>query len=141
MAKRFIEGNYSPEQIRSMLANHCESSEETKYYRDLSEQDLIEKHQDLSKNLIELNQLEEELKDIKDDFKERMKPKKVLQKELLEAIGVKKELINGTLFHIANHADGMMETFTETGELYSSRRLKPEERQMRAVFPDKAVGE
>lgn len=35
MSKKFIEGEYTPEQIKSMLANHCESSEETKYYRDL----------------------------------------------------------------------------------------------------------
>jgi len=141
MAKQFIDGDYTPEQIKSMLANHCESSEETKYYRDLTEQDLVEKHQELSKNLIKLNELEEELKDIKDDYKDRMKPMKVTQKDLLEAIGVKKELITGTLYHIANQVDGMMETYTETGELHSSRRLRPDEKQTRLFVQDRVVGE
>jgi heat shock protein HspQ len=140
MSKKFIEGEYTPEQIKSMLANHCESSEETKYYRDLSEQDLVEKHQELSKNLIKLNELDEELKDIKDDYKTRMKPMVTLQKDLLEAIGIKKELVDGTLYHIANQVDGMMETYTSEGELHSSRRLRPDERQAR-LFIDKAVGE
>lgn len=137
MAKKFIEGEYSPEQIKSMLVQHCESSEETKYYVDLSQQDLVERHQELSKNLIKFNELDEELKEIKDDFKTRMKPLQVYQKELLEAISVKKELVTGTLFSIANQVEGMMEVYTEAGELYSSRRLRPDERQLRATFPIK----
>lgn len=142
MAKKFIEGEYTPEQIKSMLANSCDSSEETKYWVDLTEQDLIEKHQELSRNLIQLNEIEEEAKAIADNYKQQMKPMKVLQKDLLGAIGVKKELVTGTLYHLANQDDGMMETYTQTGELYASRRLKPEERQMRAAFPlNKAVGE
>lgn len=142
MAKKFIEGDYSPEEIKRMLNDNCESSENTQYYIDLTEQDLIERHQELSKNLIKLNELDQELKVIKDEYKDRMKPMVVKQKDLLEAISVKKEKVEGTLFHIARHEDGVMETYTHTGEFYSSRRLKPEERQMRAAFPiNKAVGE
>lgn len=141
MAKKFIDGDYTPEQIKSMLAQHCESSEETKYYVDLSEQDLVEKHQELSKNLIKLYELDDELKAIKETFKVDMKPLMVKQKELLEAISVKKELVTGTLYDIANQTDGMMETYTSAGELYGSRRLRPDERQLRAFPMQKAVGE
>lgn len=136
MAKKFIDGDYSPEQIKSMLAQHCEHSEETKYYVDLSEQDLVEKHQELSKNLINLYEHEDELNKIKAEYKIIMKPMIVKQKELLEAIAVKKELIEGTLYHIPNQVEGMMETFTAAGELYSSRRLRPDERQAR-LFIDR----
>lgn len=140
MAKKFIDGDYTPEQIKSMLAQHCEHSEETKYYVDLSEQDLVERHQELSKNLIKYNELDEELKEIKDDFKTKMKPLQIYQKELLEAISVKKELVTGTLYDIANQTDGMMDTYTEAGELYGSRRLRPDERQLRAFPMQKAAG-
>lgn len=140
MAKKFIDGDFTPEQIKSMLAQHCEHSEETKYYVDLSEQDLVERHQELSKNLIKYNELDEELKVIKDDFKTKMKPLQIYQKELLEAISVKKELVTGTLYDIANQTDGMMDTYTEAGELYGSRRLRPDERQLRAFPMQKAAG-
>lgn len=142
MAKKFIDGDYTPEQIKAMLTDHCTSKEDTTYYVDLSEQDLVERHQDLSENLIRLNEKEEELKTIKDDFKEVMQPMKIKQKELLTAIHIKKEIVEGTLFSVANQDDGVMERYTETGEFYDSRRLKPEERQMRAaLFINKAVGE
>jgi hypothetical protein len=141
MPKKFIEGNYTLQQMESMLRTNCESKVETKYYRDLTEQDLVEKHQELSKNLIEMNQIEDEFKVVKDEFKDRLKPMAQKQKELLDAIKVKKELHEGTLYTMANHEDGVMETYTETGEFYESRRMKPEERQARLFVQDKAVNE
>lgn len=140
MSKQFMNGDFTPEQIKSMLIQHCESQEEANYYRDLSPEDLAERKHDLSENLIKLNELQGQLDEIKADFKARMKPLQSLQDELLEAIHIKKELITGNLYHIANHADGIMETFTEDGQFYSGRRLKPEERQMRTIFPN-AVNE
>jgi hypothetical protein len=142
MAKKFIEGDYTPQQIEAMLTDHCDSKVEGSYYVDLTEEDLVEKHKELSQNLISLNEQEEELKKIKDEFKEVMQPMKLLQKELLTAIHVKKVLIKGTLYNIADQEAGVMETYMASGEFYESRRLKPEERQMRtALYINKAVGE
>lgn len=141
MAKKFIEGNYTPQQIETMLTDHCTAKENTTYYVDLTEQDLVEKHQELSENLIRLNEKEEELKKIKDSYKVEMQPMKILQKVLLTAIHVKKEVVEGTLYHIADQEEGVMETFTAAGEFYSSRRLRPDEKQMRIPPMSKAVGE
>lgn len=143
MAKKFIEGDYTPQQIEDMLKNHCTTKEDgATYYVDLTEQDLIERHQALSENLIRLNEKEEDLKKIKDEFKEVMQPMKIYQKELLTAIHVKKEIVVGALYSVANQEDGVMERYTASGEFYDSRRLRPEERQMRAaLYINKAVGE
>lgn len=54
---------------------------------------------------------------------------KQTNKRLLTEIKTKQTDVDGTLFHMANHDDGMMEIYDQDGDLVSSRRLRPEEKQ------------
>ena len=49
-------------------------------------------------------------------------------------ISSRQESATGTLFLIANPDTSMMETYTETGELIETRRLRPDERDQN-IFP------
>lgn len=134
MKKKFIEGDYSPDQIKGMLTEHCSSMEEANYFIDLSEEDLAERKHDLSENVVKLTDLKAELKEVTAEFKDKMKPLEVTQTDLLKQIRTRKQEINGKLYHIANHDNGMLETYTEDGNLYSSRRMRPDEKQGRVNF-------
>lgn len=122
------------EQRVQLLRDHADQIEVTKYLKDLTQEELDVKREQLSDNLVKLSEWEDELTDIKDGYKVKMKPKKDENRELLQQIKTRKEEVEGTVFHLANHEDGMMETYDENGELIGSRRLRPEEKQPK-LFP------
>jgi hypothetical protein len=112
-----------------MLQENAHKVEQTTYQKALSAEELAARREDLADNCIKLNQFEDELKEVKDDFKLKMDPLKTTNKTLLTEIKTKQTTIDGTLFHLANHEDGMMETYDNEGYLIGSRRLRPEEKQ------------
>lgn len=103
--------------------------EQTTYQKTLSAEELSARREDLADDCIKLNQLEDELKEIKDDFSSKMNPLKSANKIRLNEIKTKQSTTDGTLFHIANHEESMMETYDNEGFMISSRRLRPEEKQ------------
>lgn len=140
MAKTFMP-ELDPDQRRRLLQDNNDGFEETTYYKDLSQDDLDIKRESLSTNLIQLSTWEDELQVVKDQYKSLMKPVKNSNTELLDQIKTKKEKVVGTIYHIADHENGVMETFDESGEFISSRRLRPDERQLKAFPLRKASGE
>jgi hypothetical protein len=112
-----------------ILQENASKVEQTTYQKTLSPDELAARREDLADNCIKLNQFEDELKEVKDDFKIKMDPLKNTNKVLLTEIKTKQTTIDGTLFHLANHEDGMMETYDNEGYLISTRRLRPEEKQ------------
>jgi hypothetical protein len=129
----------TPKERLMILQENASKVEQTTYQKSLSAEDLAGRREDLADNCIKLNSFEDELKEVKDDFKLKMDPLKNHNKTLLTEIKTKQTTVDGTLFHLANLEDGMMETYTEEGELISSRRLRPEEKQT-SIFNLKKVG-
>lgn len=112
-----------------ILQENAAKVEQTAYQKNLSADELAARREDLADNCIKLNALDDELKEIKDDFKLKIDPLKTKNKTLLTEIKTKQTTIDGTLFHMANHEDGMMETYDQEGMLIGTRRLRPEEKQ------------
>ncbi len=112
-----------------MMQENAAKIELTTYQKPLSADELAARREDLADNCIKLNQFEDELKAVKDGFKLTMDPLKTINKTLLTEIKTKQSTFDGTLFHMASHEDGMMETYDNDGYLISSRRLRPEEKQ------------
>lgn len=128
------------EKVR-LLRDNCDEREETTYVKPLSQEELDVKHEQLADNCIEVNTLEETLKGIKAEFKGKIEPIKAERSILLRQIKTRQEEATGQLFHFNNHDDGMRYTYDENGELVSSRRLRPEEKQKRIPFIAKAANE
>lgn len=124
-----------------IMQENAAKIEQTTYQKSLSAEELAARREDLADNCIKLNKFEDELKEVKDDFKIKMDPLKSANKTLLTEIKTKQTEVDGTLFHMANHDDGMMETYDNEGYLISSRRLRPEERQGTIFSLSKAVNQ
>lgn len=137
--KKFMP-DVSPQERVRLLRENCDSQETTTYLRDLSQEELDNKRETLVDNLIKASNLEDELNEIKDGYKTKMKPLKDANKILQQEVKTRKEQVSGNLYHMANHEDGMMETYDENGDLVSTRRLRPEEKQAR-LFVAKAVSQ
>lgn len=112
-----------------ILQENAAKIEKTTYQKTLTPDELAARREDLADNCIKLNEKEDDLNEIKSDFKAVMDPLKKTNKILLTEIKTKQSTIDGTLFHMANYDDGMMETYDNEGMLISSRRLRPDEKQ------------
>lgn len=120
-----------PSKRLQLLIDNCDDHEKTSYLKDLTDEELDIKRETLTGNCISVFKLEEELKDIKAGYKDRIDPLKDETRELCKQVETRKEQVNGRLFHFADHEASIMNTYDELGEFVSSRRLKPEEKQAR----------
>lgn len=129
----------TPKERLQIMQENAAKVEATKYQKSLSADELAARREDLADNCIKLNQKEDELNEIKTSFKKEMDPLKFSNKLLLTEIKTKQSTCEGNLYHMANHEDAMMETYDQEGEMISSRRLRPEEKQGTIFSIKKAV--
>lgn len=118
-----------PKERLMLLQDNAAKVEQTSYQKPLTPDELGILREDLADDCIKLNQMEEELSEIKGDYKTKMDPLKNANKERLTAIKTKQVTVNGTIFHIAEHERGFMVTYDGKGEYLGERKLRPEEKQ------------
>lgn len=132
----------TPQERIQFLRNNADRIEEDAHYdRDLTEEELVDKREQFVSNSITVDTLNDELAAIKKGYKGKLEKVKVINKGLQFEIKTKRTSEKGTLFHMANHERGYMETYNEAGEMVYERRLRPEERQARLYIPGRAANE
>jgi len=99
------------------------------------------KREQLTENAIKLSEFEDEKKEAMQEFKLKMDPLSKENKSLLTEIKTRQAKVEGTLYHMANHEDAMMETYDENGEMVASRRLRPDEKRQNLFALNKASNE
>lgn len=119
-----------PENRLQVLVDNCDDRREETYLKDLGQEELDVKRESITTNYIRLNDLDEELKDIQGEFKAKMNPLKIENKNLLEQIKTRKEKVTGMLFDF--YEDGLVITYDRTGEFVGSRRQNPGEKAKQA---------
>lgn len=124
----------TPESRLNILRNHADKVEETTYDRELTQDEVDAKCQLFVNNSIQVSTLEDEINEQKAKFKLKIDPLKLVNNTLQYEIKTKKRKVKGTLFHMANHESGFMETYDQAGELIATRRLQPEEKLPARLF-------
>jgi hypothetical protein len=132
MSKIFEPGLSPEERLRVLRDNH--DSELTKYFKQLSQHEMDQRREVLAENSIQHFELSEQLKEVKGEFKEKMEPLIRDNHKLMQEIKTGQALVEGEIFFVPDHDNSMMETYNSDGEMISSRRLKPEEKQQRISF-------
>jgi hypothetical protein len=112
-----------------ILQENAQKIEQTTYQKNLTDEELAARREDLAENHIKLGQYDDEAQEFKHEFKKKVEPLRNSNRIILQEIKTKQTSVDGTLFHMANHEDGMMETYDQEGVMISSRRLRPDERQ------------
>ena len=121
--------NATPQERLRALQSSEGKVEKTTYYKPLTEDELNEKREVIADNCIKLSDLSEEKKEAMKGFKDTMEPLQLENAKILSEIRTKMVEKEGTVYHIADFDNKMMETYDENGILVSSRRLKPNEMQ------------
>ncbi len=129
----------SPEERLKTLQIQADKTLEGKHYqRPLSEEELADKMGEFAQNSISLSELEDELDEIKEEFKAKMKPLKTENGVLLEMIKTKQESLQDNLYEIFDHENSVAVTYNSLGEWVSERRLRPDEKQTSLYSINKA---
>lgn len=130
-----------PQERLRILRDSCDSHEQTTYYKDLTADEVAAKNSRLIDNLIVVSRAEDELIVVKKEHKIKTDPLKDENKIILMEVKTGKQEITGTIYHLANHDEGIMETYDENGEFVKSRRLRPDEKQGRLFIADNSKSE
>ncbi len=119
----------TPENREQTLKNSCDRVEKYSYMKEFSEKELQEFKESLSKLMIDLNKLEEELKEVKKEYQDKMKPLKESTQVLIENLKHKSRLVEEECYVMLEHEEGKAGYYNAEGELVHERPLNAEEMQ------------
>lgn len=132
MAKIFMPELTPQERLRILESNY--KSENMNYQKPLTPDEVETRQAGLSKNSIKLFEHNEDLKKIKEDFKKKMEPLVTENYVFIKELKTGHMEVNGEVFMVPDYDSNMMEFIDPAGEMVFSRRLLPEERQLRSPF-------
>ena len=119
----------SPKDIKDNLEGICYGKEEGNYTRRLSEDEIVVAKSDLAENSIKIAKVNDEKKEKMDEFKDKLKPLDLKQKELLDAIKYRTIRKEGVLYLLEDPENNLMHKVDNRGIVVESRPMLPEERQ------------
>lgn len=119
-----------PVQRLDYLQTNADHIEEGEYFQSFGEEDIQDVERELADAAMKLDTKQEEFKEVKADFKNKIDVLKADFTSNLKNLKQKGERVKGKLFLFADQESKMMNTFDKSGQLVHSRRLKPEEKQL-----------
>ncbi len=123
-----------PEDRREeMLDANCDEKIETSYLRHFTQEELDQARKDFADRGIHISQLEDELKEMKLSYEEKLKPLRKQQKETLECIKARGEHTRGFLYKMVDVESREVGFFDSKGYLIERRKALPGEMQ-RNIF-------
>lgn len=123
--------NLTPENRALVIETEAISSENTKYMKPLTPDELTLMKDDFSKIAVQKAILEDELRRIKDDFKLKLQPLADRLGEIIFGLKYSAVEMSGKLFLIPDFENRTIHYVDEAGNVINTRIMKPEERQYR----------
>lgn len=125
---------------RRILQDNADKVEQGSYFKVLNEEETLVLREELAEVSIKQRTLDQERKDMLAEWKERMEPVKRRKEVLIDNLRSGQEELEGNLYLIADHDAGDMLYYDGEGVLIKTRRLRPDERQVKIMSmlrPDK----
>lgn len=129
----------SEEERQSVLQGEALTVEEQAYMKPLTPEELAIKKDDLATAAILKAVIEDELAEIKSQYKEKLEPLREKVSEAIEAIKNKAVEVKGHVYKLPDYENQMIHIVDSLGQVLSSRRMLPEERQFRIQQLNKAM--
>lgn len=129
MKQRLFE-DYPEEQRIQMLEDNASQVTKGKYTRRLTPAEKNIKRKRVCELDIELNDIEEELKAVREDFKERKTPLINEKSELLSDIKNGGVYVEGNLYKIVDRESKEVGYYNDEGELVEQRKMTKEDLQL-----------
>jgi len=126
--QNFLQGLGAAER-KEFLQSNAAGIYEGKYSRPLTDEEITKAKDELSQEVLTLMDLEADFKELKDAHKAKVKPHEETKKLLATQVRTKQITANGIVYDLPNYETGFMEIYNQDGELLSTRKLRPEEKQ------------
>lgn len=114
---------------RQFLADNADAVEKKEYMRHFTPEELLKLKEGLSETCISINDIEEELKAVKQEYSERLKPLLTKKKEALEGLKKKAELVEEDCYKFIDTEAREVGYYNQNGDLIESRPAYSEELQ------------
>lgn len=114
---------------RQFLADNADAVEKKEYMRHFTPEELLKKKEGLSETCISINDIEEELKDIKKEYAEKLKPLIERKKRVLGELKKKAELVEEDCYKFIDTDTREVGYYNQNGDLIESRPAYSEELQ------------
>lgn len=121
----------SDEDRKSVLESEAIAIEDGKYEKPLTADEMLYYKDELAVHSINQAVILDEFAEIKESFKEKLKPIKEKISESIQAIKYKSVQKEGRLYKLADFDDQMIHKVDSLGNVIHSRKMLPEERQFR----------
>lgn len=115
--------------VKQLLESHCDAIEERPYFRKFEPEERVEVSEEFISKSVELERVDAEFDDVKARFKEKLKPLKEVTSKLRTELKNNGREEYGNIYMIADHENGLMNSYTQQGILVNSRKLKATEKQ------------
>ncbi len=125
---------------KHLLEDNATGKEQLNYVLQLTEEEKAVARTKFTNSSIKISVLNEEEKERKDDFKNKMKPLTEENTRIMSELRSGVREFNEEVFLLADQEEGMMGYYTQTGVLVQQRPLLQEERQLR-ISRNTAIGE
>lgn len=114
---------------RQFLADNADAVEKKEYMRHYTPEELLKLKESLSETCISINDIEEELKEVKKEYKDRLEPLLNKKKEALEGLKKKAELVEEDCYKFIDEDAKEIGYYNQNGDLIESRPAYSEEIQ------------
>lgn len=111
------------------LEDNCDAVEEVTYSRAFTPEELAVKREMLTDSSIKIADIEEEKKEVMDDFKKRLEPLNTQKNEAIKALREKSQTVTEKCYKFLDEETKMVGFYNKEGSLVNSRPAFPKELQ------------
>ncbi|HBG40222.1 MAG TPA: hypothetical protein DDW85_02260 [Porphyromonadaceae bacterium] len=115
-----------------ILSANCDQIEERNYTRKFNQDEMNERKSELASVSIQINEIEQEFKEVKAEFGGKLKPLGERIQRIIEELKSGGEYVKAKCYKMVDLDEGMTGWYSPEGVLLESRKAKPEERQRTA---------
>lgn len=116
------------EEREEILRNSCDQILERSYTRKFDQAEINERRAELSNVLIQINDLDMELAEIRAEYKGKIKPLQERISKLRDELKVGGDWIKGDCFKFVDEDEGMVGIYSPEGYLLEQRPMTQDER-------------
>lgn len=111
------------------LEDNCDAVEEVTYSRAFTPEELAVKREMLTDSSIKIADIDEEKKEVMDDFKKRLEPLNTQKNEAIKALREKSQTVTEKCYKFLDEETKMVGFYNKEGSLVNSRPAFPKELQ------------
>lgn len=121
------------EERRQVLRDSCDQIQERRYTRKFDQNERNQKREMLADVSIQISEIQNDFREVRVEFKSRLKPLEDEKNNLLEEIKAGGEFVKGECYKFIDRDEGKVGYYSPEGYLLEERNMRPDEKQ-RSIF-------